>query len=276
MLTDWAHLWRELVEGHEAERRKSANGQDIEGDFWQDKAAEYDATLKRRWAEADPLKGLIASRISPDTTVLDIGAGTGRWAISLARRARRVTAVEPSPAMRKVLAQNLVDEGIDNVDIVQGWWPDVDVGPHDISLCSHAMYGCPDLPAFVTRMDEVARHECFLAIKALAPEGLMAEACTHVWGHPHDAPHFVVAYNVLLEIGLCPNVLVDPTPWEPWTSPTLEDALVKMKRRLRVSDTTEHDEHLLGLLQRDLTLRCDMFHWPKAVRSVLVYWSAAG
>lgn len=274
-LTNWARLWRELVEGQEAERQRAAGGGVGEDDFWQGKASEYDATQKRRWAEADPLKGLVASHVDTDNTVLDIGAGTGRWAISLAKRARRVTAVEPSPAMLDVLMRNLEEEGVDNVDIVDGWWPDVDVAPHDISICSHAMYGCPDLPAFVARMQEVTRRECFLVIKALAPNGLMAEACTHIWGHPHDAPSFAAAYNVLLEMGLYPNVLVDPTTWEPWTSPTIEDALVKMKHRLRVSGSTQHDGYLLRLLQRDLTFQCGQFIWPRAVRSALVYWTVS-
>ena len=45
------------------------------------------------------------SQIDGDTTVLDIGAGTGSWTILLARQARQVTAVDPSPGMLEVLRE---------------------------------------------------------------------------------------------------------------------------------------------------------------------------
>ncbi|MGI5836678.1 MAG: class I SAM-dependent methyltransferase [Chloroflexota bacterium] len=271
-LTNWARLWRELVEGQEAERRKAVGGAADESDFWQGKASEYDATLKRRWAEADPLKGLVASHVDADTTVLDIGAGPGRWAISLAKRARRVTAVEPSPAMLDVLTRNLEEEGVDNVDVVEGWWPDVEVATHDISLCSHSMYGCPDLPAFVARMVAVTRRECFLVLKAPLPDGILAEASNHVWGHPHDCPDFTVAYNVLMEMGILPNALVDPAPWEPWSSANIEEALAKMKKHLRLGGSIEYDEYLRKLLNSHLTFKDGRYIWPKAVRSAMIYW----
>ena len=51
--------------------------------------------------------------------------------------------------MVEVLRENLVEAGIDNVEIVQGPWPDVQVEQHDFTLCSHAMYGFADFPGFV-------------------------------------------------------------------------------------------------------------------------------
>ena len=43
-------------------------------------------------------------------SVLDVGAGTGRIALPLARDGHEVTCVEPSPAMRAVLVGKLRDK----------------------------------------------------------------------------------------------------------------------------------------------------------------------
>jgi len=107
--------------------------------------------------------------------------------------------------MIAVMEENLVAEGVENVQIVQGAWPDASVASHDFSLCSHAMYGCPDLPAFVRVMMEVTRKTCFLVMWAPIVDGVLAEAAMRVWGHPHDSPNFQVGYNAMLPMGLFPT-----------------------------------------------------------------------
>jgi hypothetical protein len=173
--------------------------------------------------------------------------------------------------MLEVLRENVAAEGLRNVCIIQGSWPETQVDPHDVILCSHAVYGVPELAPFVRRMVEAARRTCLLVLKSPVRDGVMAEASRRVWGHPFDSPSFDVAYNVLLEMGICANVLVDPVLWEPWAHSSLEEALSEAKRRLRVRGT-EHDDYLLGLLREHLTPRGESYVWPPSVRSVLVYW----
>jgi SAM-dependent methyltransferase len=50
--------------------------------------------------------------------ILDVGAGTGRISIPLARRGVRVYAVEPSPAMRRAFENKLREEPVLREDIV--------------------------------------------------------------------------------------------------------------------------------------------------------------
>jgi ubiquinone/menaquinone biosynthesis C-methylase UbiE len=142
--------------------------------------------------------------------------GTGAWTVLLACHARHVTAIEPSPAMREVLGQNLVDEGLHNVAVVEGAWPEVEVEPHDLALCAHAMYNVADFPTFIRRMEAVTRRICVLLLRAPTPDGVMAEAATRVWGQPYDSPNFQVAYNALLQMGIFPHVLMEDTGlWKP-------------------------------------------------------------
>jgi SAM-dependent methyltransferase len=272
--TDWIQLWRELVEAH-SWGRKRGKPRDANQDVWREKARQFHALVERRWAKPDSSRGFVVAQLDahPGATVLDIGAGTGAWVALLARHARKVTAVEPSQAMIEVMRQTLAAEGITNVEIVQQTWPDAAVGTHDFSLCSHAMYGYPDLPAFVGRMIEVTRRTCFLVLRVPTADGIMAKAATRIWGQPHDSPNFQVAYNALLQMGIYPSVIMEDTGlWPPWTHASLEDALEDVKRRFGLGENSEHDQFLTDLLRRRLTCEDGQYVWPPGVRSALVYW----
>lgn len=270
--TDWNSLWRELVEVR-MHRQKKDIGAERADDAWSDRAREFDRGVKRRWVKPDSSREFILSQVDADSTVLDIGAGTGSWSMLLARHARLVTAVEPSAAMIGVMCENLAAENIKNVSIVQGSWLDVRVEPHDISLCSHAMYSCPDLAAFVLQMVACTKRTCFLLLRAPTLDGVKAEAAQHIWGQPLDSPNFTIAYNILIQIGIYANVLMENTGlWEPRTSPSLEAALIDMKRHFGLSGTSLHDEYLMELLRRRLKWRDGQLTWPREVRSALVYW----
>jgi len=271
-ITDWNALWRELVE-IKARNHRRKKGSGPESDIWAGRAEEYRVGVQRRWVRPDSSREFILSRMDADSTVLDIGAGTGAWSVLLARRAKHVTAVEPSSSMIKVMREDLAAESVTNVSIVQGEWPDVTVEPHDFSLCSHAMYACPDLAAFVRQMDACTRRTCFLLLRAAAIDGVRAEAARHIWDQPLDSPNFTIAYNVLLQIGICANVLLENTGWwPPRTSSSLEAAFQDMKRFMDLTETCEHDAYLKDLLRRRLTWKDRRYVWPHEVRSVLVYW----
>lgn len=265
LCTDWAALWRDLV------TRQAWGAWTGPGDPWEGRAEEYGEREARRWSQRDPIRDFVAARIRPGSTVLDIGAGTGSWARMLARTASRVTAIDPSPAMRTVMRAGLEVAGTANVDLRPGRWPEVDTEAHDYTLCSHAMYASADFPAFVQRMIEVTHRTCFLVLRVTATDGIMTEAARHVWGHPMGSPNFTIAYNILLQMGLTPNVLMNTRMWEPTTSTTLDAALATVKGHFRIT-TPEHDRYLTSLLRRRLLPRDGQYTWPAELRSALVYW----
>ncbi len=271
--THWTALWRELVET----RAQHPNDETTEPrrDPWEKRAKQYAERVKRRWSKPDSSRDFIAAQLDPTATVLDIGAGTGAWAMMMAKRAAYVTAVEPSPAMRAYLEANLAEQQVANVRVVAGAWPGVTVEPHDYVLCSHAMYGYADFPGFVQQMVASAKQMCFLMLRAPSPNGIMATACQRIWGQPFDSPNFTIAYNSLLEMGIYPNVLMENSgPWEAQTSPDLDAALLEMKRSFRMmADDTRYDAFLLELLRQRLTCQDGLYVWPREVRSALVYWS---
>ncbi len=261
--TDWLELWRELAQLQSGAWKKAASP-GPEGDAWRDRARGYDANVKRRWATPDSSRGFVVARLqaNPDWTALDVGGGTGAWAVLMAQHARRVTVVEPSPAMIEVMQENIAAAGVHNVEIVRGRWPDVQVEPHDLTFCAHAMYGFQDFAAFVRSIEAVTRRLCVLVMRAPIPGGVMATAAMRAWGQPYDSPDFQVAYNALLQMGTFANVLMEDSGlWEPWSSPSLEDAYAELVRKLNLPEDGEHSAFLRDLLSRHLTYRDGQYLW---------------
>lgn len=274
MLTDWASLWKDLV-------RVNEYWQEIKHtkvDHWENKARALSDDISKRWSKNDSSRAYVISRLSkvPGCTLLDIGAGTGAWAVLASPYVASITALDPSPAMIQVMRENINRAEVSNVQIIQGTWPDIDVEPHDFSLCAHAMYGVEDLPQFIRKMVEVTRQTCFLLMRAPLMDGLMAEFAQKIFGHPHDSPNFVVAYNTLIQMGIYANVLVeDYGPWKGWTNNSLEEALSDVKRRLGLNNNPIYDEYIYGRLAVELSFREGKYYWPRGVRTALIYWDVA-
>ncbi len=274
-MPNWANLWKELVElnDHWGESQENLE------DHWKKKAQAFSHDIEKRWSSRpDSSRDFLVSKLRgiPEATLVDVGAGTGAWAILAARHTASVTAVDRSPGMIEVMRENLDKAGISNVQIVQGAWPDVEVAPHDFSLCSHAMYSALDLPAFIRKMVAVTRRTCFLLIRAPALDALMAEFARMVLGHPHDSPNFVIAYNTLIEMGIYANVLTEDTGlWKGWKNDSLEDALADVKRRLGLKGNSTYDATIYRRLKEELTYVDGKYVWPPGVRSALIYWDVA-
>ena len=60
--------------------------------------------------------------------VLDLGAGSGRYSLELAKEAKRVVAIDISSEMIKILNADAMEHGFKNVDGVCSDWDDVDLG----------------------------------------------------------------------------------------------------------------------------------------------------
>jgi SAM-dependent methyltransferase len=272
-IPDWLLLWKELVAA-QARRHKPA-ADEASPDVWHARARGYHEAVQRRWALPDSSREFITAdlRRHPGETVLDIGAGTGAWTVYLAQIARQVTALDPSPAMLRVLRENVAEAALSNVTIIEGGWPEVDVVPHDVVFCSHALYGVADFATAVQRMAAAARRRCYLLLRIATPGSVMAQAAQHIWGQPYDSPNFQVAYNALAQMGIFANVLLEDSGlWRPWTHASLDEALDDVKRRFDLAEDATHDAFLRDLLARHLTEKDGEWVWPRGTRSALVYW----
>lgn len=259
--TDWLELWRELATITFA-RGKS-----------QEPIHRYEARVRRRTSERpDPLLNFVLQNTDGQTTVVDVGAGNGRWTIPLARIARSVTAVEPSEAMLSLLRQNIAQANLNNIQIVPARWEEAIVEPHDVTVCAHAIYASRDLAAFIGKMERQAKKRCYLAVRLPPHNSIIGELSHSIYGHRHDSPNAIIAYNALYSLGIYASVLVEEGISH-WVNSTFEEAFARAKRHLRLGSSTAHDELIRDTLTRCLTYQDNAYVWPDGMRSALLWWS---
>jgi ubiquinone/menaquinone biosynthesis C-methylase UbiE len=97
-------------------------------------------------APDEDLARLEAQGLGPDSVVVDLGAGTGQFALAAARRFGQVTAVDISPAMVQMLTEKAATAGLANLRCVRaGFLSYGHEGPlADGVYTRHALHQLPD------------------------------------------------------------------------------------------------------------------------------------
>src|SRR3954451_1695990 len=112
----------------------------------------------------DVLLGLVRS----GDTWLDVGAGAGRFALSLARALDpsgvSVVALDPSRSMLEGLREIAEDYAIENVRVVEARWPPdgsaAGAFDADVALIAHVGYDIEDIGGFLTALEDAAERLC--------------------------------------------------------------------------------------------------------------------
>jgi ubiquinone/menaquinone biosynthesis C-methylase UbiE len=111
--------------------------------------AAFVAGFDRKQGYPDPGEDLAVFRehgVGSASTVVDLGAGTGRLALAAAPHVGRVVAVDVSPAMLALLREQAAKAGLANVECVQaGFLSYTHVGPPaDAVYTRNALHQLPD------------------------------------------------------------------------------------------------------------------------------------
>lgn len=255
---DWLRLWQELV-------NFNLHTSDSES------LKRYKAHALQKRQRPDPLLDFILNSIDSKETVLDIGAGDGRWTIPLAGVAQTVTAIEPSGDMLDIMRENIKTAGV-NVQIVQSSWEEAAIEVHDIVVCAHAMYFSPDFASFVHKIEQKARKACYLAMRLPPADGVLGELCNAIYDRSFDSANALIAYNALYSLGVYANVMVEKEIF-PWVNDTLEEAFLRSKRHLHLESNSAHDGLIRDTLAKRLRLENNIYVWPDGMRSALLWWN---
>jgi SAM-dependent methyltransferase len=180
---DWAARWREQVAAEQAQFDSVIDPSQQSSDFWGSQAARFrGARNTSGTTPRDAFVDYLLPQVQPGVHVLDIGSGSGRYALPLARAGARVTALDPSPAMIATLQQDAQAEGLEIESQVSAW-EDAEVAEAEWVVCAHVMYPVKDAEPFLRKLDEHAQKRVII---------LMGYEPPVYW----IAPYWRVAYGI--------------------------------------------------------------------------------
>jgi len=202
-MSRWTDQWRDFVREssyiHTLKERKISNDQ-----FWRSYGV-YDQILNHSGYPGEILNRIF-SFISPGTSLLDIGAGTGAFSNPLSRQTSRTVVVDPSGYQLQILMEKARKERLTNITAIQKEWRDVEpfeiLGPNDLGInrvdYSLAAYSLFDehIEDFLSKMIEFTSKGVFVVFRADAPDPLNEFA----YGlKPHV--DYLCLYHILKEMG---------------------------------------------------------------------------
>lgn len=212
-----ASRWRDMVLAEHAQSDRGRGATPPPSDFWRDRASFFRQDPRRA---DDPVVERLARELRPNWTLLDVGAGAGRYALPLALHCRYVTAVEPSPAMCEGFHAIAAEHAIANTTVVQATWEEAEVLPADVVLCSNVLYTVRDAQAFVRKLDNHAREKVLVILHTEAPLYFTAPLWKAVHGEERlRLPALRELLELLWELGIYADVEMLPAlPRRAWDS----------------------------------------------------------
>lgn len=270
-----AARWRALVRASraEADRREARLGLTP---MYAGERAESFAHLTGVADETDPFFRHVLQAVGPASTVLDVGAGSGRYALALAPRAKEVVAVDPSDDLLMILGRQARRLGLTNIRCVLGRWEDVEPIEADVTVCYGVMGHVEDAAPFFRKLDACTKVQVFVGV-AVPIDVIRGPLWRHFHAEPPPTnPAYLDALAVLRELGIAAEAKVHERTSDTYAD--LSEAVFAYRNMLRLPDSDEVDQELRTVLsswlirRRDGTLR----HPYRTYPYVTVTWKTRG
>lgn len=231
-------------------------------DYWKRRARTFHQATKDRVTD-DPLFQRVRRDVTQHSHVLDVGAGTGRFALALAPLTQLVTAIEPNETMLGYLRRDAATQHIENIAYVQSSWEDAPTDLQaDVVICSHVLYPIWDIQPFLAKLYAATQQICYIYMRVVQLDTLTA----HLWQHFHGderclMPTYIHALDILDEMGLYADVEIVSLP-PSMRFPSLDDAIAELIELLILPDDQQTRQELHALLDNWLVEQDGMFLPP--------------
>ena len=192
----------------------------------------------------DPALNGLHEIVGKGAEVLDVGGGAGRFALPLARRAKRVTVIDSSAESLDLLKSRTTEFGFTNVTAVHERWEDAEVPTADVALCSWVLHHVQEVAPFVRKLEEHVRNRVIIMEMVETPGSLAVPFYERVHGmSPTPLPGVPKLLNLLWAMNIFPDVTM-LSPEIPILDKDRDSALEKLRGMLAVEECSEADERL--------------------------------
>jgi len=175
--------------------------------YWDKCASNYNENTKQMSELTQ--NQLSRIQLQPEDSVIEIGAGNGRLTIPIAKKAKTVTALEPSKNMIGFLKINAQNASTHNIDFINKSLEDLSTGDKvtsfDVVIASFSFFML-DMEKALAKMDSLASKRVYLFLSASRwlddseLQKLVHHEATSFWAD------YVYVYNVLYDLDITANV----------------------------------------------------------------------
>lgn len=251
---------------------------------WDKMADTYDLALgsdpRRVHSALSRLRALGA--LGAGKTALDIGSGTGAYALALAEHCERVYALDSSPGMRQVMLSKAREKGICNVTALDADWKRVGLSelPTKLDLVLSSLNtGINDYDSLV-KMNEVScGFCCYIAPYGTAKHSRRRAFQEIVFGRTLNAAggnDIIHAFNIIYGLGYQPELTYAASEWTRADAP--EEALsavcreygrymsIDEKLRARLEEYIRANLNEAGLFEQTQSSQLGIMIWDTRTR----------
>ena len=264
-IINWNELWK--VMRSSSPWRKTLD--EPAGSFWDNKAKQFNESMMQNRGRVE--KQIAKIELAPEYTVLDVGAGTGRLAIPIAKQAKSVTAIDPSKGMLACLHENMEKEDTTNIACINKRWEDIELGvdiePHDVVIASHSL-AMLDMQEALAKINAAAKKSVYLF--TFAGRWMDGGLCEEICGEKRSSwSDYIYLCNILHDMGIYANVEIRDSEYEQHYA-SLDEAVIKFKEMYDLPSEKEGilKEHLSKILIDDDGSLC----LKRNSKSAMVWW----
>jgi SAM-dependent methyltransferase len=273
---DWLEVWRRMYDAERAQAEAATEpGFERYADHWAAQANRFAAAAQRS-PQPDGFMRFVLPRLRPGDTLLDVGAGTGRYIPLLAAHVAQVVAVEPSPSMRERLERRVAEERLENTRIIAESWPGAAVPPADVAISAHVLYSVREIGPFLQALAAAASRACYLFLALRHPTAFISDFWERLRGEPRlPLPCALEALNALHQLGIPAHMQLVPIT-SLYSYSSAGEALDDIRHRLRYVPDPQRDAAIRQAIDELLLPAADGSLVPPGLarHAAVIYWEA--
>jgi SAM-dependent methyltransferase len=189
--------------------------------FWDLRAEEFN-NIREEQKEKFELIQLLLSKglIKNDYDVLDIGCGTGKYALELAKVAKHVIGIDISPKMIRYAEQNAKSMNLKNTNFKVIAWQNLNVKQMNwnkkFDLVFASMSPAISSKKDLIKMIEASRKYCFMSGFVYRKDKVKDELIKRIIGKERTKSfekNIYCAFNILWNMGIYPEITYKDVVW---------------------------------------------------------------